>query len=162
MSFDIIKRLRAIADYQFGRGAGTALIPEDAEVVYSKRTGRPRHVFHDGKLIATLRAEDGMFALTLDGAERLVRAMPKLPCIVVVKDEAAPHVAEGRSLFCKFVLRASRRLRAGEEVILVDRSYRVLAVGKALLSGEEMLRMKRGIAVKVRRGIGGVSRGADE
>jgi 7-cyano-7-deazaguanine tRNA-ribosyltransferase len=39
------------------------------------------------------------------------------------------------------------------EVVVINNKDDVLAVGKAVLSGGEMLAFNRGIAVKVRRGI---------
>jgi len=38
-------------------------------------------------------------------------------------------------------------------VVVVDGAGRVLAVGRAVLSGAEMRAFKRGVAVKVRRGV---------
>jgi predicted RNA-binding protein (TIGR00451 family) len=49
---------------------------------------------------------------------------------------------------------ADQEIRVGEEVIVTGEDDSILAVGKALLTGREMLAFKRGIAVKVRRGIG--------
>ncbi|MCK5403375.1 pseudouridine synthase, partial [Candidatus Bathyarchaeota archaeon] len=45
------------------------------------------------------------------------------------------------------------KIRPGEEVVVINNKNIVLAVGKALLSGDEMLAFNRGVAVKVRRGI---------
>jgi archaeosine-15-forming tRNA-guanine transglycosylase len=39
-----------------------------------------------------------------------------------------------------------------EEIIILNGKQRVIAVGKAVLSGDEMKAFKRGVAVKVRRG----------
>jgi predicted RNA-binding protein (TIGR00451 family) len=72
---------------------------------------------------------------------------------VTVKREVEKFIAEGRDLFAKHVTKADPELRAGEEVIVVSGSGNILAVGKALLTGEEMLGFKRGIAVKTRRGV---------
>ena len=158
MSFDIINMLRAIADIQFGSGAGTALVPDDAIIKYSKKTGRPRYLYDSkGKLLATLKPDDGMFALTLEGAKRILKSGVKTPNIIVVKNPAAPYVARGKTLFAKFVKKASRRLRASSEVILVDENGSLLGVGRAILNGEEMLSLSRGVAVKVRRGVKSVS-----
>jgi 7-cyano-7-deazaguanine tRNA-ribosyltransferase len=43
-------------------------------------------------------------------------------------------------------------IRPGNEVIIVDESNNVQAVGKALLTRDEMLSFTSGLAVKVRRG----------
>jgi len=51
------------------------------------------------------------------------------------------------------MLYAPEDIRAKDEVIVADENNRVLAVGRAVLSSEEMTSFKRGVAVKVRRGI---------
>jgi len=148
-----LRRVRAIADYQFGPGAGEALFPEDVQVIRSRRTGRIRHVVGpDGELLATIRASDGLLSLTLQGAKRLLPFL-RGRYTVVVSEEAAPFVAEGRSAFAKHILRADPGIRPGDEVLVVDPSGRLLAVGKAVLTGREMLAFKRGVAVKVRAGV---------
>ena len=145
-----LRRLRAIADYQFGPGAGEALFPDDVEVIRG-RTGRIRHVRYKGLLLATLRASDGLFSLTIHGARRLEGFLGDRHK-VVVSEEAAPFVARGRSVFAKHVLRADPDIRPGDEVLVVGPDGRLLAVGKALLTGREMLFFRRGVAVKVRAG----------
>jgi len=146
-------KIRSIADYQFGKGVGVRLFPDNVEITYSKRTGRIRHVYLDGKLLATLRPSDGFFSLTVAGAKRMVEKVKPLRCWVTVSDEAAPFVAEGKSLFAKHVVDADEDIRPHEEVLVTDRGGEILAVGRALLTGREMKAFRRGIAVKVRRGV---------
>jgi predicted RNA-binding protein (TIGR00451 family) len=67
--------------------------------------------------------------------------------------EAAPLVAEGRSVFAKHVTQVDLRLRAGDEVLVVDEADSLLAVGKAFLCPEEMLDLTRGVAVRTRHSI---------
>jgi predicted RNA-binding protein (TIGR00451 family) len=50
------------------------------------------------------------------------------------------------------VVKTDQEIRAKDEVIVVDEGGKVLAVGRAVLSGEEMKVFKIGVAVKVRRG----------
>ncbi|MEM3703718.1 MAG: PUA domain-containing protein [Candidatus Bathyarchaeia archaeon] len=47
---------------------------------------------------------------------------------------------------------ANSEIRPKDEVIVVNEKGDFLAVGKAVLSGEEMTAFKSGVAVKVRRG----------
>ncbi len=72
---------------------------------------------------------------------------------VQVNDESIPFVRKGRNVFAKHVIDASPDIRPKSEVIVVDRSNKLLAVGKSVLSGDEMLAFRIGVAVKVRRGI---------
>ena len=146
-------KIRKIADYQFGRGVGKVLFPDNVEITFSKATGKIRHVYLDGKRIATLRPKDGLFSLTIDGAERIVKNVRPLRFWVKVSDEASSFVADGRSVFAKHVLDADKEIRPKEEVIVLDAKGNVLAVGRALLTGREMKAFKTGVAVKVRKGV---------
>jgi len=150
----MLDRLRVIADYQFGRGAGLALFPDGTEFTLS-RTGRVRQISGEGKRIATLRANDGFLVLSTFGGERLRAALPYPLKRVVMDDDAAPFVAQGKTAFCKFVVDCDPELRALEEVLLVDRRDRLLATGQARLAAPEMRAFRRGTAVSVRYGVKG-------
>ncbi len=149
---EALKRIRAVADYQFGKGAGEELFPERVKILFSKRTGRIRYVYLDGKRLATMRPTDGFFSLSVYGAKRIVEHAARAECCVVVRDDVSRFIAEGGDVFAVHVVKADTEVRAKDEVIVLDSSRRVLAVGRAVLSGEEMMAFKRGVAVKVRRG----------
>ncbi len=145
-------RIRGVADYQFGRDVGIILFPESVSVTFSPRTGRIRHVFLKGERLATMKPTDGLFSLSLTGAERIVK---HTRCVVVVRDDVSRFIADGGDVFAAHVVNTNDGVRARDEVIVTDREGRVLAVGRAVLSGEEMMAYKRGAAVKVRRGVEG-------
>ena len=148
-----LRKLRAVADYQFDKGVGLELFPDGIQVLRTR--GRVRQVWLGSNILCTIRASDGFIVLNCKGAE-LVHAALKYPRLrVTVTDEAAPFVAMGRTVFAGHVIEADPEIRPAEEVLVVDRSDRLLASGKALLNGEEMLAFKVGKAVKVRRGFGG-------
>lgn len=140
-------KVRAIADYQFGRGAGKLLF-HDAKVERA-RTGRIRRITSKKTLLTTLRASDGILIPTLQGAERLLK-MPYPKNRVVVSDDAVEFVKEGKSVFAKFVKDCDQNIRPYQEVIVVDKGDRLLATGTAILNGGEMLAFERGVAVKIR------------
>ena len=148
-----LKRIRAVANYQFGADIGDTLFPENVLITHSKRTGRIRHIYLDKVLLATLKPKDGLFSLTVEGAGRLLAALafPKLR--VVVQGDVAEFILRGGDVFARHVEQTDTSLRAGEEVLVVSPEDKLLAVGKALLTGKEMLAFKRGVAVKVRRGV---------
>lgn len=150
----MLKRVRIIADYQFGFGAGQSLFPEAVSFVLS-RTGRVSQVLEGGSRIATLRASDGFFTLGELGARRLHArfSYPKLR--VTVSSEAASFIGIGKTAFAKHVLHADPDLRARDEVLVVDENDTLLATGQAILSPQEMLAFKRGVAVRVRKGFQG-------
>ncbi|MEM2249798.1 MAG: PUA domain-containing protein [Candidatus Bathyarchaeia archaeon] len=147
-----LQRIRSVADYQFGKGVGEVLFPQDVEIAYSKRTGRIRYVFLNGKRLATMRPMDGLFSLSIEGAKRILESGVPAKCIVTVKNDVSKFIAEGGDVFAVHVLKADDEIRPKDEVIVVNERGEVLAVGKAMLSGEEMTAFKVGVAVKVRRG----------
>ncbi|MCS7364479.1 MAG: pseudouridine synthase [archaeon GB-1867-035] len=146
-------KLRKIADYQFGLGIGNILFPENIEVKKSKKTGKIKEIYYQGKLLATKRPKDGFFALSIEGAKRILKAIEKPRLRVIVKNEVATYIMKGRNVFAKHIVNADPNIRPGSEVIIVDENDNLLAIGKAILNGEEMLAFKTGIAVKVRKGI---------
>lgn len=149
---DEVKRIRKVADYQFGKETGDALFSENVEVLRSKRTGRIRYVHLDGERLATLRPTDGLFSLSIAGAKRIIKNASSARCLVTVQDEVSRFIREGRSTFAKHVVNANSDIRPKDEVIVVNQSGRVLAVGRAVLCGKEMVEFDTGVAVKVRRG----------
>jgi len=146
---DVLTRIRSVADYQFGRGVGRVLFPEGVNVAFSRRTGRIRYVFLNGERLVTMRPTDGLFSLSVAGAKRVAGAAK---CCVEVRDDVSKFIAEGGDVFAVHVVGADDEIRARDEVVVVEGGGKVLAVGRAVLSGEEMKAFKRGVAVKVRRG----------
>jgi len=145
-------KIRSIADYQLGKGTGKALFPDKVNIVLSINTGRIRHIYLDHDLLATLRPTDGMFSLTLAGAKRLIKGVKSPRLWVKVQKDIESFIAQGKSVFAKHVVDADEEIRPQEEVIIIGENNRVLAVGKAVLTGKEMKAFKHGVAVKVRRG----------
>jgi len=153
-----LQKVRSIAAYQFGKGVGERLFPDNVRIVLSKRTGRIRHMYLGENRLATLRPPDGLFSLTIAGAKRIMEGVESPRLWVKVQKEAAPFIAKGKSLFAKHVMDADDEIRPHEEVIVINVENEVLAVGKAMLSGREMKAFKRGVAVRVRRGAAEVKK----
>ena len=149
----VLRKIRSVADYQFGKGVGNKLFPEDVIIAHSKNTGKIRYIYLGDSLLATLRPTTGLFILTIAGAKRLVSEVNPLRMWVKIQDYAEPFVAKGRSAFAKHVTEADDEIRPNEEVIVVSQKNEVLAVGRALLSGTEMKAFSKGIAVRIRRGV---------
>ncbi len=147
----MLAQVQAIADFQFGRGAGKALFPDGCEFILS-RTGRIRQVTFGGKRLVTVRAMDGKLTLGIDGALRLLAALPPPAYRVVVLDEVAEFIRTGKNTFAKHVIASDPGIRAGDEVMVVTAGDELLATGSAVLSGREMLIFNYGVAVKVRQG----------
>jgi len=153
MYADDIQKIRSVADYQFGRGVGAKLFPDNVRIVYSINTGKIRHIHLGEEMLATLRPTTGLFVLTLVGAKRLVREVDTPKLSVKLEDYAEPFVAKGRSAFAKHVIDTDDEIRPNEEVIVISQNNEILAVGRALLTGTEMKAFSRGVAVRVRKGV---------
>ncbi|UIP01184.1 pseudouridine synthase [Halobaculum sp. CBA1158] len=145
--------LRVVADYQFGAGAGEALFPADEDVTVRRSTsGRPRQVTCEAGRIVSY-GTDGRFTLGVEGGRRLRASLPHPEYSVVVGDESAPFVRDGKNVFAKFVREVGESVRPRDEVVVVHDDGTVLAVGRAELAAAEMRDFSTGMAVKVRSGV---------
>ena len=147
-----LTRIRSTADYQFGKGVGAKLFPENVDIEYSKATGRIRYVYLNGIRLATLRPTDGLLSLSITAAQTIAENRDSAKCFVTVQNDVSKYIADGGDVFAVHVVAVDEEVRTKDEVIILDETNRVLAVGRALLSADEMLAFKIGVAVKVRRG----------
>jgi uncharacterized protein with predicted RNA binding PUA domain len=149
---NVLGRLRAIADYQFGKGVGVKLFPENIKVQLSPRTGRIRYINLDGERLATLRPTDGLLSLSIKAAKFIAENTPSAQCFVTIKTDVASYIAKGGDVFAVHVVKNDPSIRSKDEVVVLDEEGQVLAVGRAMLSSTEMTAFKTGVAVKVRHG----------
>ena len=146
--------LDALLMYQYGIKLRSLNISEDKlKIEFSKSTGRMRYIYHDRDLIFTLRANDGFLVPTIKGAKLLLSILEPPKLRVYVQEDVADYIAKGRTLFCKHVIDADLNIRPGSEVLVVDKYENLVAVGRAILSGREMIYCKVGKCVKIRKGV---------
>jgi archaeosine synthase len=131
--------IRAIADYQFGAGAGDALFTD-----FSIRGSHPGLQVHDddGEQLAVVTRKYGTLAMTVAGARRWVDS--DVPVKRVEIDDFVPH----GSVLAPGIVDADDSIRVGDEVVIDGPS--AFGVGRAEMSGPEMVRSTRGIASQVR------------
>ncbi len=152
INVDDREKISSIADYQFGEGAGKALFPDEVQIVKSRKTGKIRHIYEGETLIATLRATDSVFVLDREGARRLHSHMEYPKNRVVVNADADPFAREGKSIFAKFVIDCDINIRSNDEVLIVNEKDELIAFGKSILCGHEIIDFNTGQAVKTRKG----------
>ncbi|MFH0862149.1 MAG: tRNA guanosine(15) transglycosylase TgtA [Candidatus Altiarchaeota archaeon] len=144
-------KLRAIMEYQFGRGAGE-LLPDNLKVKKSRNTKRIRWLYEGSDMVASVRASDHFIIphdkLALALKERF--PSPKLRVIMNDDKEALKCVKEGKSAMCKFVADVDPGLRCGDECLLVDGKDEFIRCGTLMLSPTEIKQFKRGMAVRTR------------
>lgn len=149
---NLLKQVRVMADYQFGKGCGETLFSDGVTFMLS-RTKRVRQILSGKSRIATVRAKDGTLTLSIEAASALHSFLPFPRQRVVICEDASPFVSKGKTAFAKHVLEIDPDLRSGEEVLVVDEQDKLLATGQLLLSVPEVLAMDSGAAVDVRVGI---------
>lgn len=128
-----LQRYRAVADYCFGEGAGDALLA-------GKVTVRGREIQDERKRPLAASTPNGTLALSLEGAKRLG---PLGKYIVTIGD----FVPKG-SLLAPGVVDADEQIRPNDEVLI--RGERAFGVGRARMSGWEMVQSRRGVAAELR------------
>ncbi|PSP76666.1 tRNA-ribosyltransferase [Halobacteriales archaeon QS_3_64_16] len=136
------RTIRAIADYQFGAGAGAALF-EDIEV--ESRVPKLRVLAGTGaggEQLATMVPQYGVLALTLAGARRWANS--EMPTRRVAIDEFVPR----GSVLAPGITGVEGEIRVGDEVVIDGPE--AFGIGRAAMCGREMETSTRGIAVSVR------------
>ncbi len=112
---------------------GTYEILEDDTVIIL-RDGKPAYFFWEGKYYPTV------YLLLED---------PPSDYFVTVDMGAVRHVLNGAKIFAAGVIDADSKIEKNSVVYVRDEKYlKPLAVGIALMSGEEMIHSKEGTAVK--------------
>jgi archaeosine synthase len=133
--------VKAIADYQFGPEAGDALFG-DIDIQTTGRYPKLQVRDSDGDQLATMVPQYGLLALTLAGGDRWVAS--DAPTKKIKIDGFVPH----GSVLAPGVLEASDDIRPGDEVVIEGPA--AFAVGRAEMSGPEMIESTRGVASTVR------------
>ena len=142
-SIERIGSVRSILTFQFGSEVADSLMGNGS---YSIGKFPYWKILRDGPggekiQLGMLTPERGMISLTIEGAE-IVASTGKNTV------EMTDFEMKG-NLFAVGVLNADPGIRPGDEAI-VTLGGNVVAVGVAMMSGREMVDLKRGIAVKIR------------
>lgn len=126
-------RYRAHADFYFGQGAGDALLA-------GKIVVRGREIQDENKRPLATWTINGNMALSMAGAKRLE---PLGRYTVRIGD----FLPKG-SLLAPGVVDADEEIRPGDEVIITGEQ--AFGIGRAKMSGWEMVASRRGVAVEIR------------
>ncbi len=134
-----LHELRSIAMYQFGEKARD-FIPDDIKTkgMYHKR------ILQNGKQLALLNKDYGLFRLNLPGGEIL----KDLKINVVNID----FTLETNTVFAPGIVDADHNIIPNDEVVVV-KDDEVVGVGKAIMTGREMEECSNGIGVKIKHRV---------
>ncbi len=132
--------LRSIARYQFNTKRADNLIPEDTQTHGRFNT----RIMSNKQQFATLHFETGLFTLNLPAGE-------------VLKEEKINRVfvnfnLQSNTLFTPGIDDADSNIIPNDEVVIIN-DDEVVAVGKAMMNGEEMVHADKGIGVKIRHQV---------
>jgi archaeosine synthase len=133
---------KAMADYQFGIGAGSELVSRKrGERI--KITGMfPLYKLSvNSDVLARIVPEYGLLALTVKGARRIQHS---LASYTVHIDDFLPK----GSILAPGVVNAGEQIRVNDEVIFIG--SKAFGVGRARMAGWEMVESRKGVAVDVR------------
>jgi archaeosine synthase len=126
-------RYKAVTDYYFGSGAGSLLLDGNVKV-------KGREIQEENGKALAMMTPNGSIALSLVGARRLE---PMGKYNVTIGD----FTPKG-SLLAAGVIDADEQIRPGDEVII--RGENAFGIGRAKMSGWEMVQSSRGVAVELK------------
>ena len=151
-----VEKLHHTIDALFGNKV-SKFLPKKIEITYSKKNGRIRSVFHDEKLLCTLRIDGGL-AITPLFAQMLLKSKKFKENCLEIDIDSKPFVEEGRSVFCNHVVWCGKNIQISSDVPVLFKS-KVIAVGRAVLSSEMIQSQNRGVAIKIRDSLKSQNKG---
>jgi phosphoadenosine phosphosulfate reductase len=147
------RAIRAI-DRQFGDGVGRHLLPDEKMIVMNKVSSLDAmyEIIVDGQMLGRLRFEiphqSYKFILSLEGG-RLIGEVGRQKWVSIY-DEVLKFLKDGANLLLPGVVGCDSGIQLDDEVWIVDSSGKVVGVGIAKMSGEDMANSEKGHAVKIR------------
>ena len=134
--------IKAMADYQFGLGAGSELISrKDGEKIKISGKFPAYKLSVNGDVLARIVPEYGLLTLTRTGALRIKHFLSLYTVHI------GDFLPKG-SILAPGVVGAGENIRVNDEVIFVGE--KAFGVGRAKMSGWEMVESQKGVAVDVR------------
>ena len=69
-----LRKVKAICDYQFGQTITDILFEDESNIqfIFSRNTGKIKHIYQDNNLLLNLRPTNGFFTLSLFSAEKII------------------------------------------------------------------------------------------
>ena len=149
-----IKKIVEIVDKQFGLGSGKRIIPEETIVLLNKVPALDRmdEVIINGEVVGAIRYDIGKgwrFLVRMPAA-RAISDIAEGGFVIADNGTVESIVENHANLMAPGVLEAAEELQVGDEVVVLTKDRLAFATGTARMSGKEMMKKGRGVAVKVR------------
>lgn len=126
---------------------------ENIKLQISRKTRRIKGIFKivekENELLFSFRPNDGRFLPSLLAGEFILQS-GYCQNRVTIDDEALPFVKNGKSVFCKYIIKADDNIYPGSEVLIIDTKQNLIAIGTAIQPAFALLELKSGIGVKTK------------
>ena len=130
-----------MANYQFGKQAGTILFPPETEI---RRKGFVLTTFFNNKQLATLHL--GHLAITVFAASKLAESQD------YYKVYFADSEINGSAIYTPGIIKADSQIKPEDDVLVIsDKTGEFLAIGKSHLSGFELENCSYGLGVSIKK-----------
>lgn len=144
-----MNKINNLVDYQFGKNFHQEFLTEN---YFLKEIRKQRYLFVNKQKYASIDSSTGLLQLELLAAEKMIK---KEKNIVKFADLSF----QGSSLYCAGISYADEDILPGDEIILVNKNDELLGVGRANLSGIDMVAYEKGLAVTIRKKVKKTNRG---
>ncbi len=136
-----IEDIKSILSYQFNENI-SELLTKNCKI---KGRYPYQKIFYQNIQLGMLTKERGLISLTINGAKKILNSKPYL--IEIFND----FTLKG-SLFAPGIKKADKKIRIGDEVIII-KNKKLFALGTAQMNGNEMMELDYGEAVKIRHKV---------
>lgn len=139
----LLEYFRAMADYQFGKLAGNIIFPADTRIKW-----RPHQqvAFLDKQQLASIK-NLGQLRLTIAGAHRLATNPTYQDYSVTFAEDSI----QGSAIYTPGIVDADEKIRPEDDVFIFSQNKSFLGLGKAHLSGSELVMSNYGLGVSIRK-----------
>jgi len=150
-----IDRIKEVIESQFGPAAAEILIQKGSLVVLNSVPSLDRmdEVILHGRVLGNLKYKlltGRYFFIPQDYGMSLLGKTP-IKNVIVVDDGAIPFIEKGASCLVPGITKIIGEFVVDDEVLVCDKHGDILMSGAAQMTSAEMVREKRGVAVKSRR-----------
>lgn len=145
-------KINSSLKYQFSSIKLVNLI-DNIKLQISRKTRRIKGIFkiidNENKLLFSFRPNDGRFLPSFQ-AGKLILQSGYSKNRVIIDDEAIPFVKNGKSVFCKYIIKADDDIFPGSEVFILDIKQNLIAIGTAIQPSFALLELNSGTGIKTK------------